>query len=104
MLQIHNYNLHSVFCKSAFLRAQKYYTSEPQKDSIVTNHGKNSQEIKYVFSIVGYSLSSPSDVARLLSLNNGIVNPTFWDYMSSVTLVGDVISGLVNASRDKKKY
>lgn len=32
-----------------FLCAQKYYTSEPQKDSIVINLGKNSQEIKYIF-------------------------------------------------------
>jgi hypothetical protein len=54
--------------------------------------------------IVGYSLSNPADVTKLLSLNNGIVQPTFWDYLSSVTLFGDVISGLVNSSKDKQKY
>ncbi len=52
---------------------------------------------------VGYSLSSPSDVARLLSLNDGIINPTFWDYFSSVTIIW-AISALINSSRDKKKY
>ncbi len=53
--------------------------------------------------IIGYSLSSPSDVARLLSLNNGIINPTFWDYFSSITIMWG-ISGWVNSEKDKKNY
>ena len=54
--------------------------------------------------ILGYDINNHSDVVKLLSLTNGIVNPTIWDYSLSTTTVGGIVSGLINSSIDKTKY
>lgn len=58
----------------------------------------------YYNKILGYDINNHSDVVKLLSLTNGIVNPTIWDYSLSTTTVGSIVSGLINSSIDKTKY
>ncbi|GEM_PF-4996601 len=82
-----------------FMNNESGFTPSDWKEKLLEN-----EEYGWSNPFVGYSLDNPSDVAALLTLSNGIVNPSPWDYLSSITLVGVIISGLINSSRDKTKY